>query len=218
MRSTVTVTVAMALVVLGAGCCSQRARDTAVPTTVVVVNPPWFATPPLHVADESAHGENTCGRELLVNGDFESPALSGQSWNVFTSIDGWRASFGPGVEIQRHVAGTPHAGEQYAELDSHASSGIYQDVSTQEGETYELRFAFTARAGTSSEDNHLRVLWNGREIADLIAETVNPEWRAYRFRVRGREGTSRLELQDAGPSNSLGTYVDSVGLARVCRS
>ena len=61
-----TVTVAMVLAVPGAGCCGEGARDPAVPTTVVVVNPPWFATPPLHVADESAHGESPCGRELLA--------------------------------------------------------------------------------------------------------------------------------------------------------
>jgi hypothetical protein len=99
-----------------------------------------------------------CGRELLVNGDFESPAFSADGWGVFTTIEGWRTSFGPGIEIQRHVAGQPHTGAQHVELDSHASSGMVQDVPTMDGEVYEIRFALSARpgwgCGTPSTSRH----------------------------------------------------------------
>ncbi len=157
-----------------------------------------------------------CGEQLLVNGDFESPTIANGSWQVRKVIQGWKTSFGPGLELQRHVAGKPYRGEQFVELDSNASSGIYQDVTTHEDELYDLAFAFSARGGTTLEDNHVRVLWNGVEVASVIAESTNPDWRVLQVQLRGREGTSRLELEDVGVSNSLGTYVDTVSLTLRC--
>lgn len=74
-----------------------------------------------------------------------------------------------------------------------------------------------ARGGTTLEDNHVRVLWNGVEVASVIAESTNPDWRVLQVQLRGRKGTSRLELEDVGVSNSFGTYVDTVSLTLQCR-
>ena len=161
-------------------------------------------------------GSPACGEQLLVNGDFEAPTIANGSWQVRKAIQGWQTSFGPGLEIQRHVAGEPYRGEQFVELDSNASSGIYQEVTTHEDELYDLTFAFSARRGTALKDNHVRVLWNGVEVASVVAETTNPDWRVQQLQLRGRDGTSRLELEDVGVSNSFGTYVDAVSLTRRC--
>jgi hypothetical protein len=161
-------------------------------------------------------GSPACGEQLLVNGDFEAPTIANGSWQVRKAIQGWQTSFGPGLELQRHVAGEPYRGEQFVELDSNASSGIYQDVTTHEDELYDLAFAFSARGGTTLKDNHVRVLWNGVEVASVIAESTNPDWRVQQIQLRGREGTSRLELEDVGVSNSFGTYVDTVSLTLRC--
>jgi hypothetical protein len=148
--------------------------------------------------------------ELIVNGGFESPALAPGSWNVFQNIEGWKTSFGPGVEVQNRVAGEPFAGAQHIELDSHASSGIYQDVSTEQGVSYRLTFAFSDRPGTILDDNLLLVVWNGKVIDEIAP--VQSGWSTYEYTVSASSQMSRLELRDAGPSNSLGTYVDNVSL------
>jgi hypothetical protein len=155
--------------------------------------------------------------DLIENGGFETPTVANGGVGFFDQINGWALSKGPAIEIQNHVAGEPYEGEQFVELDSHASSSITQEVNTAAGDVYELRFAFTARAGTPISDNHLRVLWNDEVAAELFATTINPEWRSYALRVKGRQGTSKLTFEDAGHPDGIGTYLDAVSLRRLSR-
>jgi hypothetical protein len=165
----------------------------------------------------SASEEGACDRELIVNGGFENPRMVHGSWQRFLAIEGWSLASGPNIEVQNNVAGSAHEGVQFIELDSDASSGISQSIATRSGESYELRFAFTAREGTPLSDNRLSVLWNGDKVADLFATTVNPQWRTYSLRLKGRDALSRLAFEDGGTSDSLGTYLDGVSLRRLCR-
>jgi hypothetical protein len=190
--------------------CGGGYRGSEEPAVVVVV-----VQAPGQDGLQVAHGD-CAGDERIVNGDFESPALSRGTWQVFRAIEGWRTSSGDGPEIQNHVAGEPAKGQQYMELDSHSSSSIAQEVATEAGKRYRLQFSFSARADTAMEDNMLRVLWNGTLLTELVPKSVNPSWKTYSFPVTGRSGLSRLELQDAGQSNGLGTYVDAVSLVEIC--
>jgi len=147
----------------------------------------------------------------IVNGSFEQPALPPNSWNVFPSIPGWSLSFGPGIEVQNNYAGSPADGTQFVELDSHASSGIYQDLSTVPGVTYTLSFQFSARPGVA--DNVLEVRWGSSTLAvrtldgTSLCDTL---WQYYEYSVTATTSTTRLEFREAGISDSLGVYVDGV--------
>src|SRR5262245_73711 len=108
--------------------------------------------------------------ELVVNGGFESPALEPGSWDVFGEIRGWHTASGPGIEIQNRVAGEPASGDQHVELDSHASSAMYQILDTVPGATYLVTYRVSARPGTDAADNRLEVLWNGAVIDRFAAD------------------------------------------------
>ncbi|WP_437659681.1 DUF642 domain-containing protein [Sorangium sp. So ce1182] len=153
--------------------------------------------------------------ELIVNGDFEEPQLAHRTWQTFVSITGWRLSRGSSIEIQNRVAGSPASGNQLVELDGWDSSAIYQDVSTVPGNTYRLTMAFSPRPGRPASDNVLEVYWNNQILdwqsrpGDGLQDT---SWIWLSYRVTATSSLTRLELRDAGVSNSYGTYVDSVSL------
>jgi hypothetical protein len=151
--------------------------------------------------------------ELIKNGGFESPQLQTGSWNVFNTADGWCTSFGAGIEIQNNVAGSPFEGAQHVELDSHGASGMYQDVNTDIGKTYTLRFSSIARGGTAQDDNIILVLWDG-QVIDEVTPPVQA-WRVYQYELTARSASTRLEFRDASVSNGLGAYLDAVSLMEV---
>ncbi len=170
------------------------------------------AAPPPGVA--AARCEPKLGVELVTNGSFEQPELTDGEWQVLSELPGWRTSLGPGIEVQRRAAGSPHHGHALVELDSHASSGLFQDLQTRSGATYVVSFALSARPGIAAEDNAARVLWDGALVETLArpATDADTEWQVFTFELRADGGSTRLEIQDAGPSNSLGAYLDSVSV------
>ena len=85
---------------------------------------------------------------MLVNGSFEHPQVPSGSSHPFPAIPGWHLAFGPDIELQNHVAGAPAVGDQLAELDSDASSGIFQRVRTEPGRQYRLQLFASTRKDT----------------------------------------------------------------------
>jgi hypothetical protein len=150
---------------------------------------------------------------LLTNGSFERPAVASGRSHPFASIPGWHLAYGPDIELQNHVAGAPALGDQLAELDSDASSGIFQRVHTQAGRLYRLQLSASARPGTSRAENVLVVKWHRRVLARIVLDGrghSQTEWHAYAFKVRATARRTRLEFDDRGVSDSLGTYLDGV--------
>ena len=154
---------------------------------------------------------------LVRNGSFEHPVVRIHSSFPFASIPGWQLAFGPNIEIQNHVAGDPAVGNQFVELDSDASSGIYQRVPTRPHRPYRIQFFFSPRPGTSAAENVLVVKWHRRVVATLTADGLgltNASWRLYAFKVRPSGGrTTRLEFDDGGISDSVGTYIDGISVS-----
>lgn len=156
-------------------------------------------------------------REALINGSFEQPRLAHGNWAVFEELPGWVTSFGPGIEIQNNddLDRPAFDGRQYVELDSHAASGMRQDVTTARGAVYALQFAYAPRPGTSIEDNTIEVLWDGRVI-DLLHGTgegqTRNQWTQRSYRVQSIGERSQLEFRYVGVSNSLGGYLDAITL------
>jgi len=155
---------------------------------------------------------------LIVNGSFEEPNIASGSFSIFPSIGGWTTTFGPGIEIQDNVAGSPFLGAQHVELDSTANSGMAQTIATALGTTYHLSFAYSARPGITAADNGIDVFFNGGLLATLAANGVglqNTNWQVFNFDVSGAASTSVLEFRATGASNSLGGYLDDVRLEKV---
>jgi hypothetical protein len=158
-------------------------------------------------------------RNLIVNGSFEAPAIGDGSWTSVRDMPGWRAVAGPGIEIQRHVVGEPADGDQHVELDSDAPSAMVQDIATEAGATYRLRYRVAARPGTHPDDNRLEVRWNGAVVDAVTARPAGDDTRWERREVLVQAGGDRaqLELRDASPGNGTGIYVDDVRLVRTRR-
>jgi hypothetical protein len=151
----------------------------------------------------------------VVNGGFERPLIPDRTTRPFPAIRGWRLAFGPDMEIQNHAAGDPFAGHQFAELDSDASSGIWQKVPTRPGRLYRLQLYFSPRPGTSAAENVLVVHWRKLVVGRISADgrgLTNTNWKMYAFKVRAIRTSTRIELADGGISDSVGTYVDAVSL------
>ncbi len=149
---------------------------------------------------------------LIVNGGFEAPVNSGGTYQIFTSIPGWTSTIGDGIEIQRGVAGSPYEGAQHVELDSNNNSNMYQDVATTVGDTYTLSFAYSARPGISAASNTILVYIDG-VLRDTLSESGigngDTVWGLHSYTVTS-DGSTRIEFLAAGPSDSLGGYLDAV--------
>ncbi|KPN62763.1 hypothetical protein SAMN04488527_12432 [Aliiroseovarius crassostreae] len=148
---------------------------------------------------------------LVTNGDFEAytPGNGG-------APDGWfRNASMPGTHIERldtqivgDVTESPF-GRFGVELDSDANTGIYQDLRTEAGQTYEISIDYTARDHLAAENNTVEVLWDGK-VVGTISET-HGDWKTYTFTVTGATGSSsRLELRGGGTSDSIGGVIDNI--------
>ncbi|MBU0757277.1 MAG: DUF642 domain-containing protein [Nanoarchaeota archaeon] len=166
-----------------------------------------------------------------------------QNWNIYpsgTTNLGWNVNWyststsynsytRPSIanlELQRGVSGWfPAEGSQYAELDTDwnglsgslngepASVSMFQDLATIPGETYKIRFMFSPRPETSSQDNILVFSWEGA-VKDTIsaAGQSNTAWSTHEYEFKATSSTTRINFDDAGIPNSLGTFVDDVSV------
>ncbi|MEE2907812.1 MAG: hypothetical protein VX527_08260 [Planctomycetota bacterium] len=166
---------------------------------------------------------------LIVNGSFEEHIVSG-SWDLFQDIPGWTLESGPGIELQRGVAGwDAFDGEQWLELDAdqngpgggyfHGETGsttLSQEVQTVLGQYYLLTLSFSPRPGVA--DNHLIVQWNHDTIIDLTASGVgesNTTWQEISVLIEGTGANTKLILGDASIDDTYGTFVDGVRMVAV---
>ena len=134
------------------------------------------------------------------------------------------------LELHKGVNGwMPDEGEQYAELDTDwtgpdgslndepASVVIYQDIPTVTGEIYQLSFAFSPRPNTGTSDNHLKIKWGGTEVDTIgpVAGGGSMNWTVHTYNVVAPTDNTRLQFEDLGEANSLGTFLDDVQLRLV---
>jgi len=154
----------------------------------------------------------TAQANLIVNGGFEDPVLPDPSWNVFAGISGWSTTSGPGIEIQRNVAGSPFEGEQFVELDSFSNSGMSQSVATTGSASYLLSFAYSPRPNVGDTSNGIE-LWIDGFLRDSFTGNGigDTDWAVRSYSVIG-DGSTLIEFRAIGTSDSLGGYLDDVRL------
>ena len=178
---------------------------------------------------------------LIMNGGFETPQVNSGGWDVFedgTPDLHWNVSWQQSVddklpfkghdnppdpallEIQNNTNGwLPDEGYQYAELDADwnyenkepASVGIYQDIPTCPGRTYNISFSFSPRPNTGLEQNNLTVSWDENPVYNIEqAGSTNTIWTHISFEAQATSCSTRLQFADDGDPNSLGTFLDNV--------
>lgn len=159
---------------------------------------------------------------IVTNGSFENTQVGYGGYGDFNSIDGWNLLAGSQssvIEVQNHIVGDPFDGNQFVELNSTAVTGIYQDLSTQIGKTYQLTFAFSPRPGTDQAHNLLNVDWGNQSVASLSANgagLADTAWKTFTYNLVATSAITRLSFDDFGSvSDSLGTYIDKVSVTAV---
>jgi hypothetical protein len=204
---------ALSLNLLGSGIA-----ESMEPLTSIVDVPSQSNGGDARASDADAPDQDRCnasatlrGEELITNGSFEEPALHHRSWRTLQDVPGWTGQYG--IEIQNNVAGKAHTGAALTELGTYRSSSLHQVVETSPHCTYTLSFAFSARPNTRSTENVLRVYWNGEELTTLVKSGNRfTNWEIYTFEVTALSEESIIQFQDAGFSNGLGPYLDTVSL------
>ncbi|WP_369600411.1 DUF642 domain-containing protein [Hahella sp. SMD15-11] len=171
----------------------------------------------------------TAQANLIVNGDFEAPELTGTSWQVYSSIPGWDKTAGAGIEIQRNTVVAAQSGNQYVELDSHygthTNSTMSQVVNTTAGDLYTLSFWYRPRTDNGHNDNGINVLWDvfGGDLGTFVAsnEVLNLEdyrrsthngWMNFTLDLLASANQMVLSFQADGKDNTLGGFIDNVSL------
>ena len=172
---------------------------------------------------------------LLENPSFEEPVVeTQQGWDIFeTGTPGlaWLTEWiydGPGIgwlELHRSVNGWASSdGAQHAELDGDwqgpgsggnepASVAISQIVPTIPGEQYTLMWDFSPRPDTSEIENDLVVFVNGDDIANnSAAGGSDVDWQSDSYSFEAEAPVTAISFADAGRPNSVGTFLDNVGL------
>ncbi|MDF0578230.1 Ig-like domain-containing protein [Bradyrhizobium yuanmingense] len=167
------------------------------------------ATPPTQIPEPT-------GKNLLVNGSFESSSLAplqGGRWGAFDSVPGWHAISGGTIELWNNLNGVKASdGGNFGELDYvGARDGLYQDVKTVAGQQYDLSFDARSRPGFSSSTCSIEVLWNGSVVGVV---PPGADWKNYDFTVTGTGGQDRLTFREvAGQGgDGLGALYDNVSL------
>ena len=153
---------------------------------------------------------------LITNGSFEAQMLSNGSWSNKASLTGWQAGT-DGVEVRNNVAGAAQAGLMYVELDTTRNSSIWQTLTTDNGQRYQLSAWYSPRPGVAQDSNDIQVWWNSSLVATLSGSGAGQsahQWRQYNWGVTGT-GQDTLRFTAAGRSDALGGSLDSVTLQGV---
>ncbi|WP_208339832.1 DUF642 domain-containing protein [Aetokthonos hydrillicola] len=157
------------------------------------------------------------GNNILQNGSFEDTVVANKSYGLYPSISGWNllsGSIGTRIEVQNNVAGTPLDGNNLVELDSNGVTGIYQDLATIVGRTYQLQFGFSPRAGI--KDNRLNINWGNNLVANLTADGTglkDTKWQLFTYNLVATSAITRLSFDNLNElSDTYGTYIDKVSV------
>ncbi len=153
------------------------------------------------------------GENLLVNGSFEASAVKSSWFAGFSTIPGWSAVSGGTIELWNNLNGVKATnGVNFGELDYlGADDGLYQNVLTIQGQSYDLSLDARSRPGFTGATCSMEILWN-----DTVVARVPPgsSWQTYNFTVTGTGGSDRLTIREvAGQGgDGLGALYDNVSL------
>ncbi len=167
--------------------------------------------------------------ELVRNGSFEQPSVPRLDFRLLPSMPEWTLASGsrpgvgrylgfrPSIELQNSTVGPAFNGSQYVELDSVSVSGIYQDLNTTVGQTYQLQFAFSPRPFVN--DNRLNITWGGSLIDSLSATGIGlstTDWTVHTYNLLATSSITRLMFDNFNENpDTGGSLIDAVSVADI---
>ena len=143
---------------------------------------------------------------------FDGESVGSGSYAILPSADGWTATAGGGIEIQNHAAGTPFSETNLVELDSTSNTTMSRLI---DAGKYVLTGQVSARPGVGADSAGLEILigntvlnsqsYDGTGLSDTV-------WNAFSYAFTVTTPTL-LIFRATGTSDSLGAYLDNIGLA-----
>ena len=115
-----------------------------------------------------------CSLNLLENGSFERPGVSGE-YADFVTIPGWETDWWE--RIQLVTLGEAAYGGQVVDMALLWTGGsyrIWQTASTVQGNPYILRIYYSGHPGAIAGGNRALVYLNGSIVAELTTDVVTP--------------------------------------------
>ena len=161
---------------------------------------------------------------LLLNGSFEENSVPAKSFKIFpgSQVPGWNSLYGEMFELwATNNLGVPASdGKIMMEIDYDGGDakidGIYQDVNTVAGKSYELSFDMRARGKKpASVGESLIVEWGGRPTkAGTYRASAANTWTTHKITVVGIGGPTRLTIRESGAAmdNGHGPLIDNIQL------
>lgn len=156
-------------------------------------------------------------RNMVVNGGFEYPDVSGSGWGYFSDdglSNGWIRTSSTPFEIQFGGFGAQSfKGKQHLELDGDVPGAIKQTLATEIGRTYTFSFYYTPRPGCAS--NQVEVKWGGNSIAILNGNGVglpgSAAWARQEFTVTATATATDIEfIDESSVGDKTGGLIDNV--------
>lgn len=143
---------------------------------------------------------------LVANGDFETaPSHSENRLSAANEVAGWQTLGSQNNQVL-HVLPTKIEGSKYAlHLDAKDDRHdiIYQNVNTEEGQSYLLTFDYVGQSGGQTRlSNDFSVFWNGEMVTRYQAGDI---WQTGGVILEGGSyGTSRLEFRELAETSDVG--------------
>lgn len=173
------------------------------------------------LAPGPAGGCPLVGANLVENGDFEAPVVTGAEYFSYAagdSIAGWYVEEGA-VDLVTPATWRAAGGDQSLDLDGSCGQGtIAQTLRADSAAAYDFCFALSGNPHGAPEEKRLEVWW-GNELVDTLtvstAGFVRPRipWTFHRYSVVARSGAVRLRFRSLTPG-CYGPAIDRVVVQR----
>ncbi|WP_216361440.1 choice-of-anchor C family protein [Candidatus Chloroploca asiatica] len=152
------------------------------------------------------------GSSIVANGSFEEPDV-GSSWQTLSSgatIGAWIVEAGDVDLVGTYWQAAD--GNQSLDLAGGGTGSVYQDLVTQAGSTYVLRFAMSGNPDSAGL-KQMEVYWGGTLLDTLTFDTTgkshaNMGWVIYTYTVTTNAPTTRLQF--TGLTSNHGAVIDHV--------
>jgi len=153
---------------------------------------------------------------LIQNGSFEDDVISANSWQAFTDIAGWEADANnERFEIWNNYNGVTAAdGSQFAELNAHPGSdaafNIYQEFTTVTNQSYDISFAYRARAN-NQEKFSFDVISGANSLDWLLKDHTTGGWSIFSNSFVAADTTTTIMFTSVNPlTGTVGNFLDDV--------
>ena len=160
---------------------------------------------------------------LLNDGSFESVTQANGTWSIVSTLPGWfygnSTSDTPiaGIEVRDNVAGTAKDGHNFVELDGNENDFISQAFNTVIGQTYDVSFWYSDRAGVAASSQGFEAnIESGATSVTIDKGAVGDNGAAWHqevfsFVAKGKHTTFTISAE--GTSDSVGTSFDNFSVS-----